>query len=80
MHATCRELISGSTRGGMEGVEGDLVASVLGWGSVVLLGFGLTRSTLQVVIQKSTLQVVIQNSQHPVPVMSACGFVGLTLK
>eukprot|EP00983_Pelagomonas_calceolata_P055598 1144222-Pelagomonas_calceolata.AAC.2 len=64
MHATCRELISGCTRGGMEGVEGELVASALGWGSVVLLGFGLTRSTL-----------VIQNLQRPVPIVSACGFV-----
>eukprot|EP00983_Pelagomonas_calceolata_P055357 1144122-Pelagomonas_calceolata.AAC.1 len=40
------ELISSSTRGGMEGVEGELVASALGWGSVVLLGFGLTRTKL----------------------------------
>eukprot|EP00983_Pelagomonas_calceolata_P081419 1155566-Pelagomonas_calceolata.AAC.5 len=30
MHATCKEYTSGSTRGGMEGVEGELVASALG--------------------------------------------------
>eukprot|EP00983_Pelagomonas_calceolata_P080081 1154984-Pelagomonas_calceolata.AAC.1 len=43
MHAACEEDISGSSRGGMEGVEGGLVASALGWGSVVLLGFALTK-------------------------------------
>eukprot|EP00983_Pelagomonas_calceolata_P020579 647640-Pelagomonas_calceolata.AAC.1 len=69
MHATCRELVSGSTRGGMEGVEGELVASALGWGPVVPLGFDLTESTL-----------VIQNLQRPVTIMSACGSVGLTSK
>eukprot|EP00983_Pelagomonas_calceolata_P007654 248284-Pelagomonas_calceolata.AAC.1 len=37
VHAACKEYISTSSRGGMEGVEGELVASALGWGSVVLL-------------------------------------------
>eukprot|EP00983_Pelagomonas_calceolata_P048608 1141135-Pelagomonas_calceolata.AAC.1 len=59
MHAICKEYISGNTRDGMEGVEGELVTSALGWGPVVLLGYGLTRSTL-----------VIQNSQRPVPITS----------
>eukprot|EP00983_Pelagomonas_calceolata_P078885 1154428-Pelagomonas_calceolata.AAC.2 len=64
VHATCKELIYGSTRGGMEGVEGELVASALGWGFVVLLGFGLTKSML-----------VIQNLQRPVPRPNACLWV-----
>eukprot|EP00967_Tisochrysis_lutea_P127193 scaffold215994_cov20-Tisochrysis_lutea.AAC.1 len=54
MHATCKENTSGSFKGGIEGAEGELVASALGWGSVVLLGFGLTRSML-----------VIKNLQRP---------------
>eukprot|EP00983_Pelagomonas_calceolata_P049792 1141667-Pelagomonas_calceolata.AAC.1 len=53
-----KEYIFGNTRGGAEGVEGELVASTVVWGPVVLLGFGLMRSTF-----------IIHNSQRPVPIM-----------
>eukprot|EP00967_Tisochrysis_lutea_P005276 scaffold6277_cov23-Tisochrysis_lutea.AAC.1 len=34
---TCNKFISSSTRGGMEGVEGEWMTSALGWVYVVLL-------------------------------------------
>eukprot|EP00983_Pelagomonas_calceolata_P057911 1145269-Pelagomonas_calceolata.AAC.1 len=38
MHATCKGYVSGSTRGGKEGVEGEWIAPTLGWESFPLLG------------------------------------------
>eukprot|EP00983_Pelagomonas_calceolata_P083345 1156139-Pelagomonas_calceolata.AAC.10 len=62
MHSTCEEYTSSSSRSGTESVEWEWMTFTLGWGSVVLVGFGLTRSKL-----------VIQKLQRPAPIMSACG-------